>query len=89
MKNVTNVQFAHLYIYMSFGIILCREFYIVKFPCANELLVLCAGTAFGTPNWLRIVFATPLPHLEEAWHRIDLFCVRHRAAVPYTGAELF
>lgn len=55
----------------------------------EESVVVLPGTAFGTPNWLRIVFATPLPHLEEAWHRIDLFCVRHRAAVPYTGAELF
>ena len=48
----------------------------------------CPGTAFGTPNWLRIVFATPLSQLEEAWDRIDLFCLRHSAAIPYTGTVL-
>lgn len=50
---------------------------------------LIAGSAFGIPNWLRIVFAVPQMMLEEAWDRIDLFCLRHSISEPYTGAELY
>lgn len=57
--------------------------------CANGLSCLCAGTAFGTPNWLRIVFATPLALLEEAWDRIDIFCLRHSVSIPYAGTGLY
>jgi tyrosine aminotransferase len=48
----------------------------------EESVVVLPGAAFGTPNWLRIVFASPLPLLEEAWDRIDHFCLRHSAAIP-------
>jgi flavodoxin len=37
----------------------------------------CAGAAFGIANWIRVVFATPQNLLEEAWDRIELFCLRH------------
>ncbi|KAG0556230.1 hypothetical protein KC19_11G036800 [Ceratodon purpureus] len=55
----------------------------------EESVVVLPGTAFGTPNWLRIVFATPLPQLEEAWDRIDLFCLHHSAAIPHSGTQLY
>jgi tyrosine aminotransferase len=48
----------------------------------EESVVVLPGAAFGAPNWLRIVFASPLPLLEEAWDRIDHFCLRHSAAIP-------
>lgn len=55
----------------------------------EESVVVLPGTAFGTPNWLRIVFATPLALLEEAWDRIDIFCLRHSVSIPYAGTGLY
>lgn len=43
----------------------------------EESVIVLPGTAFGTPNWLRVIFAAPSSLLEEAWDRIEDFCARH------------
>eukprot|EP00246_Nothoceros_aenigmaticus_P002133 TRINITY_DN1292_c0_g1_i1.p1 TRINITY_DN1292_c0_g1~~TRINITY_DN1292_c0_g1_i1.p1 ORF type:complete len:486 (-),score=62.28 TRINITY_DN1292_c0_g1_i1:93-1550(-) len=45
----------------------------------EENIVILPGTAFGIRNWLRIVFATPVNMLEEAFDRVEGFCQRHAA----------
>lgn len=44
----------------------------------EESVIVLPGTAFGTPNWMRMIFAAPVALLEEAWDRIEAFCDRHR-----------
>ncbi|CAK9225104.1 unnamed protein product [Sphagnum troendelagicum] len=43
----------------------------------EESVLVLPGAAFGIANWIRVVFATPQNLLEEAWDRIELFCLRH------------
>nr|QKX95019.1 tyrosine aminotransferase [Anthoceros agrestis] len=43
----------------------------------EENIVVLPGSAFGIHNWLRLVFATPVYMLEEAFDRIEAFCLRH------------
>ncbi|MCO5611288.1 hypothetical protein L7F22_065540 [Adiantum nelumboides] len=45
----------------------------------EESVIVLPGTAFGTPNWMRLIFAAPPVLLNEAWDRIEAFCNRHRS----------
>eukprot|EP00250_Pteridium_aquilinum_P004232 c14458_g1_i1 orf=361-1668(-) len=45
----------------------------------EESVIVLPGSAFGTPNWMRLIFAVPPALLEEAWDRIEAFCERHRS----------
>ncbi|KAI5066469.1 hypothetical protein GOP47_0019093, partial [Adiantum capillus-veneris] len=45
----------------------------------EESVIVLPGIAFGTPNWMRIIFAAPPALLNEAWDRIEAFCDRHRS----------
>ncbi|KAH7366527.1 hypothetical protein KP509_18G082700 [Ceratopteris richardii] len=44
----------------------------------EESVIVLPGTAFGTPNWIRIIFAAQPSLLDQAWDRIESFCSRHR-----------
>ncbi|KAI5056682.1 hypothetical protein GOP47_0028500 [Adiantum capillus-veneris] len=45
----------------------------------EESVIVLPGSAFGTPNWMRMIFAAPPSLLNEAWDRIEAFCDRHRS----------
>jgi len=43
----------------------------------EESVAILPGQCFAAPGYFRVVFAAPVPVLEEAWTRIASFCDRH------------
>eukprot|EP01018_Ginkgo_biloba_P003837 Gb_37399 [translate_table: standard] len=43
----------------------------------EESVIVLPGTSLGMQNWIRICFAISPSLLEEAWNRIESFCLRH------------
>ncbi|KAG8306425.1 hypothetical protein J6590_047834 [Homalodisca vitripennis] len=49
----------------------------------SEESVFCLpGECFGYPGYIRLVITVPEPEIQEACHRISLFCERHYNEVP-------
>jgi tyrosine aminotransferase len=44
----------------------------------EENVFVLPGSAFGMPNFIRVVFCSSEPFLQEATDRIAAFCTRHR-----------
>lgn len=71
-------MFIMVRIIMSMFIDLHDDVAFASALATEESVIVLPGTAFGTPSWMRLIFAAPLALLDEAWDRIEAFCERHR-----------
>lgn len=72
-------MFIMVKINMSMFIELRDDIGFASALATEESVIVLPGTAFGTPNWMRMIFAAPPSLLNEAWDRIEAFCDRHRS----------